>query len=224
MITNRKLNFFAAILISLLSITGIARAQGQVQTQTQTPVPASPSSSSRSEMPWDKSIEYQFNYVIEKSSKYEDYRVIKNPWVYTLRNHVLDTLKGVRKQLRETETLVLTKEKTIDTLKSALSSIDNNLTTVTKEKNSVRFLGIQMAKFYYNSLMWSIIIGLFTLLLIFIMLFRRSNVVTTQTKIALAEAKEEFETHRKRSREREERLARQYLDELNKYKSQTKKG
>ena len=149
--------------------------------------------------------------------------MVKSTWFFTLRSHVLDSLKSARKKLTETQLLVLTKDHKIDTLKSNLLNINEKLTSVNKEKNSIRFLGIQMAKYYYNSLLWSIIIGLFSLLLFFIMLFRRSNVVTVQTKASLTETKEEFEEHRKRAREREEKLARQYLDELNKYKGKDKK-
>jgi uncharacterized membrane protein len=201
----RQLILLVAILINSLSITFLS-AQESVERP-----------------PWDKSIESQFNFIIDKSSKYEEFRVVKSTWFFTLRSHVLDSLKSARKKLTETQLLVLTKDHKIDTLKSNLLNINEKLTSVNKEKNSIRFLGIQMAKYYYNSLLWSIIIGLFSLLLFFIMLFRRSNVVTVQTKASLTETKEEFEEHRKRAREREEKLARQYLDELNKYKGKDKK-
>jgi hypothetical protein len=170
---------------------------------------------------WDKgNVEDQFEYVFDKASKYEDYKVIKLVNLNALRAHVLDSLKGVKKKLRETQKVVLDKDIQINSLKTQLQAINDQLATVIKEKNTISFLGISMAKPYYNSLIWTIIIGLFTMMSVFIFLFRRSNIVTTETKASLLETKQELEAHRKRALEREEKLSRKYLDELNKYKQQ----
>lgn len=170
---------------------------------------------------WDKgNVEDQFEYVFDKASKYEDYKVIKAVTLNALKAHVLDSLKGVKKKLRETQKVVLDKDIQINSLKSQLKVTNDQLTNVIKEKNAVSFLGISMAKQYYNSLVWTIIIGLFTMMSVFVFLFRRSNIVTTETKASLLETKQELEAHRKRALEREEKLSRKYLDDLNKYKQQ----
>jgi hypothetical protein len=67
-------------------------------------------------------------------------------------------------------------------------------------------------------MLWTIIFGLLALLIIILLLYRKNNAVTVQTKQDLLELKNEYEIHRKRALEREEKLARQHLDELNKYK------
>ena len=170
---------------------------------------------------WEKgNVVDQFEYVFDKASKYEDYKVIKIVNLNALKAHVLDSLKGVKKKLRETQKVVLGKNVQIDSLNSQLRATNDQLASVIKEKNAVSFLGISMAKQYYNSLVWAIIIGLFTVMSAFIFLFRRSNIVTTETKASLLETKQELEAHRKRALEREEKLSRKYLDELNKYKQQ----
>ena len=79
-------------------------------------------------------------------------------------------------------------------------------------------LGLQMSKTSYNILMWTIIGGLLTLLLIFIFKFKNSNSVTKAAKKALAETEEEFEEHRRSALEREQKVRRQLQDELNKQK------
>ena len=113
---------------------------------------------------------------------------------------------------------VLLKQCQLDTLKSNLQNTANNLSDISKEKNSISFLGVNMGKHVYNSFTWTIIGGLALCLAIFILLFKRSNSLTTQTKIDLVETKEEFEAFRKRALEREGQMARKHLDELNKYK------
>jgi hypothetical protein len=165
-------------------------------------------------------VESQIDFVIDKSSSYEDYKVIKKVNLNILRAHILDSIKGAKKKLKETQRVVVTKNIQIDSLRKELQSTNDQLATIVKEKNAISFLGMSMAKQYYNSLIWTIIIGLISFLVFFVVLFRRGNVVTAETKKDLLETKQEFENHRKRTLEREEKLSRKYLDELNKYKQQ----
>ena len=79
--------------------------------------------------------------------------------------------------------------------------------------------GMQMSKANYNVLMWSIIGGLFALLLFFIFKFKNSNSITRNTKKSLSEIEEEFEQHRKIALEREQKVRRQLQDEINKHKT-----
>lgn len=163
-------------------------------------------------------IDSQFNYVITTSSKYEEYKVVKEGWLWVLKSHVADTIKLLHKELRDIHKTSEKKSTVIDSLKNEVSKITQKHDILYKEKNSLRFLGILMSKSGYNSLMWTIVIVLTVLLFIFVVLFKRSNVVTVQTKQDLEELKNEFESHRKRALEREEKLARQYMMELKKYK------
>jgi hypothetical protein len=76
-----------------------------------------------------------------------------------------------------------------------------------------------MSKQAYNSLVWMIIFAVTIFMVVFIVLYRRSNLVTKQTKISLEELKEEFESHRKRALEREEKLVNNFHREVNKLKT-----
>jgi len=163
-------------------------------------------------------IESQFDFTFEKSYTFENFKSIRIPWFLTLKSHVLDTIKTLKKELKKTQMLVKSKETQVDSLNTELSKTNDNLTTITKEKNSFRLLGILMDKKAYNSFLWTSLLILAVGLLGFIILFKRSNAITNQSKTTLAEVKEEFEVFRKRSLEREEKMARKHLDELNKYK------
>ena len=79
--------------------------------------------------------------------------------------------------------------------------------------------GMQMSKGGYNALMWTIIAGLFALLLFFIYKFKNSNTITKQAKKALLETEEEYEEYRRNSLEREQKVRRQLQDEINKQKN-----
>ena len=165
-------------------------------------------------------IESQFDYVIKKSNRYEEYKVVKEAWLKTLKSHVLDTLKSIKQELNETQNLETANRSEIKTLKSELDNTNDKLTTSINEKDSIGFFGASMTKKRYNSLMWTIIMGLFIALSLFVFLFKRSNSVTSETRKTLTETKDEFETFRRRTVDREAKIVRELHDDMNKLKSE----
>jgi len=168
-------------------------------------------------------IDNQFEYVITKSNRYQDYKVVKKTWLYALKAHTLDSLKAVHKQLDETKLVVDNQNEEIQELKTNLDNTKSTLTQTNKEKDSMSLFGMLISKPGYNALMWSIIGGLFALLLFFIFKFKNSNAITRQAKLSLSETEEEFEEHRKRALEREQKVMRRLQDEINKQKEKPKK-
>jgi len=164
-------------------------------------------------------IESQFNYVLYRSEKFEDYKLVKSWWLYTLRSQVLDTLKALHENLRDTQNLLSAKETEIDSLITVMQTLNNELDVALKEKSSMKLLGIKMDKIIYNSILWLIMAGLLVILLTFLVLFKRSNTVTERTKSELTEIRNEYEDYRKRALVREQQIVRQLYDEILKYKS-----
>lgn len=164
-------------------------------------------------------IDNQFEFVIRRSNNYQEYKVVKKDWLYSLKAHTLDSLKAVHKNLSDTQNIVDSQAKEISNLKSNLNTTKNTLDETNVEKNNMALFGMQMSKTSYNILLWSIIGGLFALLLFFIYKFKNSNLVTRGAKKALAEIKDEFEEHRKIALEREQKVRRQLQDEINKQKA-----
>ena len=70
----------------------------------------------------------------------------------------------------------------------------------------------------FKTIMLSIIGGLVLFLLFFISKFKQSISVTKQTKSNLKEVEDEYEEHRKKALEREQKVMRRLQDELNKQK------
>jgi hypothetical protein len=165
------------------------------------------------------SIESQFNYVLYRSEKYEDYKMVKSWWLYTLKAQVIDTLKALHENLRDTQNLLSAKNIEITSLKTDMQTLNNKLDIALKEKSSMKFLGIKMDKIIYNSILWLIIAALLVILLTFMILFKRSNAVTIRIKSELTETRNEYEDYRKRTLVREQQIVRQLYDEILKYKS-----
>lgn len=164
------------------------------------------------------SISTQLDFVIEKSNKYEDNRVVKSFWLTKLKAHVVDTLRTVNRKLSDANKIITKKQLEIDSLKANVSSINAGLTQVTNERDSMQLFGLLINKNLYKTIIWLIIIGLAILLVILGVLFKRSNSITIEIKTDLEELKEEFESHRKRALEREAQLSRKHLDEIIKLK------
>jgi len=161
-------------------------------------------------------ISSQFDYVIDESNRYQEYKVVKMEWLSKLKAHVLDSLKAVHNSLAETQQVVAQQKKETENLNAQVKNVNDNLVSVNNEKDSISFLGAQTDKTTYKTIVWAIVAGLLFLLGFFIYKFNQSNTLTVEAKKSFDELQQEFETHKKTAREREQKLARQLQDELNK--------
>ena len=66
--------------------------------------------------------------------------------------------------------------------------------------------------------MWGLVVFLAVAGLFMSFLFKRSQIVTRQTRERHNELQKEFDAHKKRALEKEQNMARQHLNELNKLK------
>lgn len=164
------------------------------------------------------SIEDQFEYIFQKSNNYQDYKVVKKNWLYILRNNTLDSVKRVENALLVSKNLATTQEQKINELNAQLAESNNNLATVTEEKDSISFFGVLINKPAYKGIMWGIIVLLVLILGLFIYKFKNANIITQEAKKSLSELEMEYEEHRRKALEREQKARRQLQDEINKQK------
>ncbi|WP_316928335.1 tRNA (guanine-N1)-methyltransferase [Galbibacter marinus] len=164
------------------------------------------------------SIENQFEYIFQKSNNYQDYKVVKKNWLYILRNNTLDSVKRVENELLVSKNLSAEQEKKINELNAQLAESNNNLATVTEEKDSISFFGALINKPAYKGIMWGIVVVLVLILGLFVYKFKNANIITQDAKKSLAELELEYEEHRRKALEREQKARRQLQDEINKQK------
>jgi len=164
-------------------------------------------------------LEQQFEYILNKTRIYENYRAIRNDVYLKMQNNALDSLnqhilneQRLRSELEE-------KNSEINKLKSDLDRISGERNEAIRNKDSMKLLGIKMAKTLYNSVMWIVILGLSILVTILFIFFRRAHMVTREVKEKLNTMKEEYESHRKSSREKYEKLVVSHHNELMKLKN-----
>ncbi len=165
------------------------------------------------------SIASQFNYMLKKSSRYQDYKVIKEKWLNKFEAHVQDTLHALRKEIKGAYTKNDNLDAQIVELKAHVEELQQKLDSTIHEKNSMRLLGMRVTKSSYSTIMWLLVFFLLIAAAVCFMLFKRSNVVTVETKNTLKEVREEFDQHRKNALVREQKLARKLQDEVIKNKN-----
>jgi hypothetical protein len=164
----------------------------------------------------------QFDYISKKSGNYRAdgvrYEVVKETNLYKLRKNVLDSLVAISKNTSELKSTISEHETTITSLNKKLKETTTSLTIVSEEKDNMSLLGASVSKGTYNMILWAIIGVLFLFLGLFIYKFRSSNILTQEAKQNLSELELEYEDHRRRALEREQKISRQLQDERNKQK------
>ncbi|MDF0706003.1 MAG: tRNA (guanine-N1)-methyltransferase [Bacteroidota bacterium] len=171
----------------------------------------------------DNTLRGQFEELERKSTNYRSgngvaYEVMKLSSINDLKANIFDTINTANKNIKDLTSTIEANNAEIEDLNSKLQETTNKLNSVTEEKDSISFFGALISKGTYNFILWSIIFGLLLLLLFFIYRFRNSNFLTQQAKSALADLEEEYQNHRRRALEREQKISRQLQDELNKQK------
>ncbi len=160
----------------------------------------------------------QFEYVFKNSETYERYKVVKISTFNLLMKNSVDSIG-------EYKTRLITQNKEIAQLQSTVSDKDNkikelskNLTATSESRNSMEFLGLEVSKTIYNTIMWCIVLGLTVIVVVVFLMYKRSHAVTNETKHRLAEIEDEYEAHRKSALKREQKIARELMDEKLKHK------
>lgn len=167
----------------------------------------------------ENTVENQFDKIYRTSTSYKNYKVISKLRYQKLKETVLDSLNKSKKTILEKENLLKTKDHKIESLNIEKSKTQLDLDSSLKKENSILIFGAEINKTTYNIILWSLIFLLLLGLLFFMYKFYNSNTVTKEAKNNLTEVEKEFELHRKKSLEKEQKLRRKLQDEINKQRN-----
>lgn len=163
-------------------------------------------------------LEAQLEYIYDNTGIYNDYRAIREDIFIKLKGNVNDTVSAARLEIESLSSSLSEKEFQIESLNTDLARTRNEKEEAIRNRDSLSFLGIQMNKTLYNSIVWIIILGLASLAAIMFLLFRRSNLVTNEVKQELESTQNEFDDYRKGAREKYEKLVVSHHNEIMKLK------
>jgi len=162
------------------------------------------------------SIENQFIKVVDKSNNYQEFKVIEKAKIAVLRKNVLDSIGALEAKINTSQVEIEKQKSDIELLTQNLNTTKSNLAASIEKEDGIEVLGIVTKKTIYNTVLWSIIIGLIAVLGLIFYKFKSSNDITKSTKLKLNEVEADFDTHRKKSLVNEQLLRRKLQDEINK--------
>ena len=165
------------------------------------------------------SIRGGFDRLYRVSTNYKGYKVINKEKFLDLKQQVLDSSKASQNLLIEKNNLL--KASNLDNKKNqeALTLTKLTLETTLKKENSISLFGIQLSKFIYNLLLWTLVSLLLILVLYLSFKFQKNNFITKRAAQNLKDVEHEYEQHRKKALEREQKLRRTLQDEINKQRN-----
>lgn len=170
------------------------------------------------EVLYKNSLKEQLNFIEEKTRIYENYRAIREDMFQKIKVNISDTLSSASKKISVLKNKTSKLNYTIDSLKNLYEITYTSLENVTRSKNSITILGIEVNKLTYNTIMWTITACLIAILAIGFLLFRHNMSVTGNTKKELSDLKSEFEAYRKTTREAREKMSMDHFNEIKRLK------
>lgn len=164
-------------------------------------------------------LEEQFDSMIKRSNRYQDYKVVKIVQLNRFHGNVQDSLDGFRAQASSDRSNIAQQRSAIDSLQSANSGLQESLVQSIAKEEGISLFGSLINKGTYKTIMWSIIGLLVILLTVLFLGYRNRASVTKGLSEKLGEVEQEFEDHRQRALEREQQIRRKLQDEINKNKT-----
>ncbi len=161
-------------------------------------------------------IDSQFIYLYAISRTQDGFEYVRPANLEQIRRNVADSIKALTKEIVDLKAKDSNQQATVDVITDSLARVQEQLRVAQREKDSFSFAGIATQKATYSLVMWSVVLLLAAALAFYIYRYNQSNLVTQDTKKAIDELQEEFDQHRKKAMEKEQKLKRQLQDELNK--------
>lgn len=170
------------------------------------------------------SIVDQYDRLIEESSSYKEYQMIKEKDVEAYRqelvaskdslDNMIDTFKEEKSELKAN----------IEGLQTDLENTERALEELQQATDSIGFLGMRLGKTTYHVIVWSIIGLLVVIAILLFINYRRSNVVTKATKESMKNLEVEYEEYRRNAIEKQQQQGRQILDLQKSVKKKSNSG
>jgi len=163
-------------------------------------------------------ISAQINTLERRALIYDNFRAVREDYFQLFTQNALDSLnkqKNENQLLRQTEQVL---NRRIDSLNTVITTTNTELEETTRSKNSIKIFGANVNKVAYNSIVWSIIGILATVLIIGLGIYYSCLSSTNNTKQDHEKLLMEFEEYKQKSRVEREKLNVEHFREIQKLK------
>ena len=162
------------------------------------------------------SLSKQFEQVYRRSSSYKDFKVIRKSTFQNLKKNTLDSIKIIDEKLKIESQKNTRLEQEISSVAKIRLEQDLELSEAILEKNTISFVGLKLKKNTFKIIIWSIFF-MFIIIICYLAYKLKDGVrITSQAKKELTRVEKEFNSHKKKSLVRDQKLRRQLQDEINK--------
>ena len=162
------------------------------------------------------SLSKQFEQVYRRSSSYKDFKVIRKSTFQNLKKNTLDSIKIIDEKLKIESQKNTRLEQEINSVAKIRLEQDLELSEAILEKNTISFVGLKLKKNTFKIIIWSIFLTLIILICYFAYKLKDGIKITSQAKKELTSVEEEFNSYKKKSLVRDQKMRRQLQDEINK--------
>lgn len=162
------------------------------------------------------SLSKQFEQVYRRSSSYKDFKVIRKSTFQNLKKNTLDSIKIIDEKLKIESQKNTRLEQEISSVAKIRLEQDLELSEAILEKNTIFFVGLKLKKNTFKIIIWGIFLTLIILICYLSYKLKDGVKITSQAKKELTRVEEEFNSHKKKSLVRDQKLRRQLQDEINK--------
>ena len=162
------------------------------------------------------SLSKQFEQVYRRSSSYKDFKVIRKSTFQNLKKNALDSIKIIDEKLKIESQKNTRLEQEINSVAKIRLEQDLELSEAILEKNTIYFVGLKLRKNTFKIIIWSIFLILIILICYFAYKLKDGIKITSQAKKELTSVEKGFNSYKKKSLVRDQKLRRQLQDEINK--------
>jgi hypothetical protein len=158
----------------------------------------------------------QLDFLENRTRIYDNYRAVREDMFQKMKKNVIDSVAASKKKIEGLSRSVTILNVRIDSMSNSLHTTKSGLDEMTRTKNSIKVLGMNVNKTTYNGIVWTIIAGLIVLLALGFVIFKRNQAVTVNTRKELTDLRAEFEEYRKQTRIAREKMTMDHFNEIKK--------
>ncbi len=159
-------------------------------------------------------LQSQFQVLLAQSKSFDaDFKVIRKANIEIIQKNVSDSISKYTKEIATLKSNSSSSVANLTLLKDSLQTTQAALAIEQRKTDNITFLGIDLSKGVYHSIVWAIIAILALVLMIIIASFRKAKIDAVESKKTAEESQQEFQVFKKKAMETEQKLKRQLLDE-----------
>lgn len=160
-------------------------------------------------------LEQRYTEMLRTSGVYQDKKIIRQSKLNMFWASLSDTLTTTQTSLKEVIVAKMDVEDKLRQNRDSLQTVQSQLKSSLGENSQISFLGIKFGQFFYNILVWGLIIVFAVMAGLFFQRFKRGHSVVTETKGEFDKLQKDYDALRHKAKETQMKLKRELQTAMN---------